>query len=77
VDELRARHCDISEELIEPKILELEEQLAAATERAWQARSEAHDLRQENERLMGTLQKLADVQEEAGATAGSQTGQIA
>jgi hypothetical protein len=64
VDELRARHQDVAEELIAPRIRALEDQVAAAKERAWQARSEAHELQQETARLMEALQKLADVQPE-------------
>jgi hypothetical protein len=60
-EELRARHCDVAEELISPQIRALEERLAAAKERAWDARQRARDLEQENARLMATLEKLADV----------------
>jgi DNA anti-recombination protein RmuC len=61
VDELRARHHDVSVDLIAPQIRALERERDEAKERAWQARSEAHELQQENARLMAALEKLADV----------------
>jgi len=64
VDELRARHRDVAEELLAPRVRALEQERDEAKERAWQARSEAHELRQENERLMAAPQKLAGVQPE-------------
>jgi Mg2+ and Co2+ transporter CorA len=66
VDELRARHLDVSVELIEPRVRDLEEQLVAAKERAWDARQQLHESQQENMRLVAALQKLADVQPEQG-----------
>jgi hypothetical protein len=65
-DELRARRIDVSEELIAPRVRDLEEQLAAAKERAWDARQQLHESQQENMRLVAALQKLADVQPEQG-----------
>jgi hypothetical protein len=55
VDELRARHHDVGEELVAPRVRALEKQLAAAKQRAWQAQGEARELEGEIRRLEAAL----------------------
>jgi hypothetical protein len=61
VAELRKRHHDVSDALIAPQVRAVEQERDEVKRLAWDARDRAHDLEQENSRLMAALEKLADV----------------
>ena len=58
-EKLHARHCDISEELIAPRVRDLEDELAAAKTRALDLGEQLYELDKEHRRLLASLVEAA------------------
>jgi hypothetical protein len=68
VAELRARHVDISEELIAPRVHELEDQLTASKTRAFDLGEQLHDLDRRHQRLLEHVAEAEAERERETAT---------